>query len=73
MNVLITDLGTRCPETDKPVEYVAACEGDCRGVDVHAYQMACMTGDVVRMGVTIAEPAYSIAGDPETLWPGETE
>lgn len=35
--------------------YTATCADDCRGVDRHAYEMACLTGRTVTMGKIIAE------------------
>ena len=41
--------------------YLAHSAEDCRGVDRHAYELACATGDVVTMGKVIAEPVQVVA------------
>ena len=52
MQITITDLA-------RQTFYTASSEDECRGLDVHAFQMAALLGDVVVMGKTVADPSCS--------------
>ena len=45
--------------------YTVTCDEDCRGVDIHAYQMFTMLGRTVLMGSVLVEAAEAIWEMPD--------
>ena len=45
--------------------YTVTCDADCRGVDIHAYQMFTMLGRTVLMGSVLVEAAEAIWEMPD--------
>jgi hypothetical protein len=43
-------------DLDAETAYFATTRDECRGIDAHAFDMACDRGEVVTMGRVIAEP-----------------
>lgn len=58
MHATITDIHTGST-------YTVTCDADCRGVDIHAYQMFTMLGRTVLMGSIVVEAAEAIWEMPD--------
>ncbi len=48
--------GVKIHDLEAETAYVATTRDECRGIDAHAFDMACDRGEVVTMGRVIAEP-----------------